>query len=131
VFARARAALWSPIDGKRKRGGELARVRHVRRDPRVSLLFSHYEEDWTRLWWLRADGEVEIRSAAQPTRGAEEAAAVAALHRKYPQYERIPVLGSDALLLRIAVTSRRSWSASEAGGAALLAYPLRGADRVL
>src|SRR3989442_6021753 len=79
VFARAQGALWSPIDGKPKRGGELARIRHIRRDPRVSLLFSHYEEDWTRLWWVRADGEAQIRRAPQPRCGAEEASAVAAL----------------------------------------------------
>jgi PPOX class probable F420-dependent enzyme len=129
VFARAAGALWSPIDGKPKRGGELARIRHIRRDPRVSLLFSHYEEDWTRLWWLRADGEAEIWSAPEPGRGAEETAALAALRRKYPQYARVALLGPDALLLRIAVTARRSWCASEAGGAALLAYLSSGAVR--
>ena len=108
VFARAAGALWSPIDGKPKRGGELARIRHIRRDPRVSLLFSHYEDDWTHLWWLRADGVAEIRS------GPAEAAALSALRRKYPQYERVELLGPDALLVRIAVTAQRSWCASPA-----------------
>jgi PPOX class probable F420-dependent enzyme len=122
VFARAAGALWSPIDGKPKRGGELARVRHIRRDPRVSLLFSHYDEDWTRLWWLRVDGQAEIRG------GADEAAAIAALVRKYPQYQRVDVLGADGLLLRIGVTAQRSWCASEEGAAALLAYLPRSAD---
>jgi len=126
VFARAGGALWSPIDGKPKRGGELARIRHIRRDPRVSLLFSHYDEDWTRLWWLRADGEAEIRRAPHDGRGAEE---VAALRRKYPQYARVPVLSADALLLRIGITARRSWCASEEASAALLAYLSRGDDR--
>jgi PPOX class probable F420-dependent enzyme len=106
VFARAEGAIWSPIDGKPKRGGELARIRHIRRDPRVALLFSHYEDDWTRLWWLRLDGRAEIRS------GPAEAAALAALRRKYSQYERLALLGPDALLLRIEVTARRSWCAS-------------------
>jgi PPOX class probable F420-dependent enzyme len=106
VFARAEGALWSPIDGKPKRGGELARVRHVRRDPRVSLLLANYDEDWARLWWLRVDGVVELR-------GAGDAAAIAALRRKYPQYARVPVLGPDALLLRIDVRSRTSWCASD------------------
>jgi PPOX class probable F420-dependent enzyme len=121
VFARARGALWSPIDGKPKRGGELARIRHVRRDPRVSLLVSHYEQDWSLLWWLRVDGEAEIRTASAPHPGADEAAALDALRRKYPQYQQVPVLGADALLVRIAVTARRSWCASEAAADALLA----------
>lgn len=128
VFARAAGALWSPIDGKPKRAGELARIRHIRRDPRVSLLFSHYDEDWTRLWWLRADGIAEIRSAAREGDRAEEAAALAALRRKYPQYARVAVIGPGALLLRIEVVRRRSWCASEAGGAALLAYLSGSAD---
>src|SRR5688500_920528 len=72
VFARSHGSLWSPIDGKPKRGVELARVRHIRRDPRVSLLFSHYQEDWSLLWWLRADGDAQIRSAPQHQRGEEE-----------------------------------------------------------
>jgi PPOX class probable F420-dependent enzyme len=108
VFARARGALWSPIDGKPKRGGELARVRHVRRDPRVALLFSHYEDDWDRLWWLRVDGEARVRSAGD----AESEAALAALRRKYPQYERTELIGPGRALLEIRIGARRSWRAS-------------------
>jgi PPOX class probable F420-dependent enzyme len=123
VFARSQGSLWSPVDGKPKRGSELARVRHVRRDPRVSLLFAHYQDDWSLLWWLRADGAAQIRSAANRRRGAEEvAAALAALRRKYPQYERVALLGPEAQLLRIAVTARRSWCASAAAAAAIEAY---------
>jgi len=129
VFARAAGRLWSPIDGKPKRGGELARVRHIRRDPHVSLLFSNYDDDWSRLWWLRVDGVAEIRNASQRRRGAEEISeAIATLRRKYPQYERVPLLGPDALLLRIGVTQRRSWCASREGDAALLAYLSQSAD---
>ena len=112
VFARSAGAIWSPVDGKPKRGGVLARIRNIRRDPRVSLLFEHYEPDWARLWWLRAGGDAEVRIANDPGENAEEAAAVAALRLKYPQYERVPVLGPEATLLRIRVTARQSWCAS-------------------
>jgi PPOX class probable F420-dependent enzyme len=126
VFARSAGALWSPVDGKPKRGGELARVRHVRRDPRVSLLFTHYQDDWSLLWWLRVDGAAEIRDASNRRRGADDAdevaAALAALRRKYPQYERVALLGPEAQLLRIAVTAQRSWCASAAAVAAIEAY---------
>src|SRR6188474_1441518 len=102
VFARARGALWSPVDGKPKRGGELARIRHVRRDPRVSLLFTDYRDDWSLLWWLRVDGVAEVRSAQDPGHDADEvAAALAALRRKYPQYERVALLAPGAQILRI------------------------------
>ena len=122
VFARAAGALWSPVDGKPKSGGELARIRHVRRDPRVSLLFAHYQDDWSLLWWLRADGAAQVRSAPQHHRGEEEASALAALRRKYPQYEHVALLGPGAELLRIAVTAQRSWCASTGAVASIEAY---------
>jgi len=123
VFARSHGSLWSPIDGKPKRGGELARIRHIRQDPRVSLLFANYEDDWSRLWWLRADGVAEIWNAANRRRGADEvAAALAALRGKYPQYERVALLGPGAQLLRIAPTAQRSWCASAAAAAAIETY---------
>jgi PPOX class probable F420-dependent enzyme len=110
VFARSGDGLWSPIDGKPKSGRELARVRHVRRDPRVALLLQHYDADWTRLWWLRVEGEAALRDA-----GDEEAeAAVAALRAKYPEYARVPVLAPGGLLLRIRVDATRSWCAAAA-----------------
>lgn len=128
VFARAAGALWSPIDGKPKRGRELARIRNLRRDPRVALLFSHYDDDWKRLWWLRADGEAEIRRVPADDRGGDHELALAALRRKYPQYADVALLGPDALLLRIHVAAYRGWCASEIGAAAMLAYLSKGAD---
>ena len=59
VFARAGGCIWSPVDGKPKRGGELARVAHLRADPRATLLIDRWDPDWTRLWWLRVDVEGE------------------------------------------------------------------------
>ena len=60
VFARAEGELWTPVDGKPKRGGELARLRRVREEPRVSLLLDHYDADWARLWWIRLDGRARV-----------------------------------------------------------------------
>jgi hypothetical protein len=36
VFAAVGGVIWTPVDGKPKRGGELARVRNVRARPAVS-----------------------------------------------------------------------------------------------
>ncbi len=49
VFARCGGELWSPVDGKPKRGGEPTRIRNARGQPAVSLLLDHYDADWTRL----------------------------------------------------------------------------------
>ena len=56
VFARDQADLVTAVDGKPKSGKVLARIDNITRDPRVTLLADHYEEDWSSLWWVRVDG---------------------------------------------------------------------------
>jgi PPOX class probable F420-dependent enzyme len=68
------------IDEKPKSGRELGRLRHLRRDPRAALLIDHYDDDWTRLAWLRFEGEAVTLSAR------EWPAAITALRSRYPQY---------------------------------------------
>ncbi len=112
VFARAGQLLWSPVDGKPKRQGELSRVGHIEAEPRVSLLLDHYDEDWARLWWLRVDGVADVVRPADPAGDPEVSAAVARLRAKYPQYQRVPVLREPPTLLRIRPERLRSWCAS-------------------
>ncbi len=110
VFARSGGALWSPIDGKPKRGGELARVRNVRRDSRVSLLLDHYDADWSKLWWLRIQGEAEVVTGDS----AEARAAAEALRAKYPQYARgvTPLFAGPPTLIRVRVAKAFGWRPS-------------------
>ena len=54
-----RPILYTPLDDKPKRTDDpltLARVRDIAADPRVSILADRWDEDWTRLAWLRAEG---------------------------------------------------------------------------
>jgi len=48
------------IDDKPKSDGPLRRVKNIRQNSSVAVLFDHYENDWTQLWWLliRGDGEI-------------------------------------------------------------------------
>ncbi len=110
VFARVGAELYSPIDGKRKRGGVLARERNLRADPRVALLLDHYEDDWERLWWLRVEGRGAVVAAA------EHPLALDALRAKYPQYARVPLSTGEPRLLRIEIARVSSWRASARAG---------------
>jgi PPOX class probable F420-dependent enzyme len=98
--------LWSPIDGKPKRGRPLARVRNVQRDPRVSVLVDAYTDDWRQLWWIRIAGRARVESAE----GAEPV--LAALRRKYPQYATTPLLDPSARLLAIRIARLATWCAS-------------------
>jgi PPOX class probable F420-dependent enzyme len=85
-----RPVLYTPLDEKPKRADDpltLARVRDIRADPRVSVLVDRWDEDWTRLAWLRAAGSAEIVEPGADGAALEYAAAVAALRARYPQYE--------------------------------------------
>jgi hypothetical protein len=46
-----------PIDRvKPKAAGQLQRERNLAADPRATLLVEHWDrDDWTRLWWVRAE----------------------------------------------------------------------------
>src|SRR6478609_11396275 len=75
--------LYTPIDDKPKRTDDplaLARVRDIQADPRVTVLVDRWDEDWTRLAWLRVEGGARLLDAAL---GPEHADAVAALRAKY------------------------------------------------
>jgi PPOX class probable F420-dependent enzyme len=111
VFARSGGRLWSPVDGKNKRDGELVRVRNLRVHPESSLLLDDYDSDWTQLWWIRIEATAEVvqpDSASDP----EVLAAVAALEAKYPQYATVPVLRDPATLIAFETGRIVSWLAS-------------------
>jgi PPOX class probable F420-dependent enzyme len=117
VFAWHAGRIWSPIDAKPKRGDDpraLARVADVRRDPRVCVLLDHYDADWSRLWWLRLDGEAEVVSAPSPESDASLAGAAEALRAKYPQYAAVPLFLGRPTALAVRIVAARGWCASQA-----------------
>jgi PPOX class probable F420-dependent enzyme len=94
-FALEAGRIWTAVDAKPKATTRLQRLVNLRAHPRASLLVDHYEEDWTRLWWVRADGPARIHED-----GPERAAGLAALAAKYDQYAASappgPVIALDA-----------------------------------
>lgn len=107
VFAGDSRTLWFAVDGKPKRGGELARIRNIRRDPRVTLLIDHYEDDWQRLWWLRLEGGARLVD-----RGSARArSALEALSAKYPQYQSVSLGDPGQPLVEIEVRAIEAWCA--------------------
>ena len=84
--------LYTPIDDKPKRDDDplsLARVRDIAADPRVTVLVDRWDEDWTRLAWLRA--ERPAPACSTPATGEHDhARIVAALRARYPQYADAP-----------------------------------------
>ncbi len=109
-----RPVLYSPLDEKPKRTAnvrDLARVRDIRGDARVTVLVDTWDEDWSRLAWLRCEGTASL---LEPVDGddavTEHQAAVAALRSRYPQYATHDLEARP--LLRIALERARGWAAS-------------------
>ena len=80
-FALAGDVLYSAVDRKPKRSPRLKRLENIRRHPNVTVLVDHYEEDWRRLWWVRADGRARVVEPEDP----EARRAIALLAERYPQ----------------------------------------------
>jgi PPOX class probable F420-dependent enzyme len=81
--------LYTPIDDKAKRTNDplaLARVHDLQGDPRVTILVDRWDEDWSRLGWVRGEGRAVVLDPAAG-RTDEHAAAVSILRAKYRQYE--------------------------------------------
>ncbi len=93
------------IDHKPKTTTRLRRLHNIRANPNVCLLVDHYEEDWSRLWWVRADGFATILEDDEERRPA-----LAPLLAKYPQYAgHVP----EGPVIAIQITRYASWSSSD------------------
>ena len=56
VFAAVGERLISSVDDKPKDTAQLRRLDNIAVNPFVSVLVDEYSDDWTQLWWARADG---------------------------------------------------------------------------
>jgi PPOX class probable F420-dependent enzyme len=90
------------IDSKPKASHDLRRLRNIAANPRVSMVVDFYADDWTRLWWARADGLATVEQS-----GASYAGHWELLRAKYPQYAG-QVL--DGPVIVVAVGSWSGWA---------------------
>ena len=103
VFAVHDDVVYTAVDAKRKSTQRLRRLANIEANPKVSMLVDHYDDDWTQLWWVRADGIAAIHYS-----GEEMAAGYALLRRKYVQYQRIAL---DGPVVTVDVQRWASWQA--------------------
>ncbi len=94
--------LYTAVDAKPKTTRRLRRLVNIERNPAVSLLVDHYDDDWSQLWWVRADGVATIHHS-----GVEMATGYALLRQKYRQYERLAL---DGPVVTIEVHRWASWN---------------------
>jgi PPOX class probable F420-dependent enzyme len=111
-FAVVAGLVVSAVDHKPKRTVRLQRLRDIEATRRATLLIDHYDDDWTRLWWIRIAGPAEVHE-----RGSDvDVAARRALVAKYVQYaEREPA----GPVYSVALDEVTAWRAdpAELGGA--------------
>jgi PPOX class probable F420-dependent enzyme len=104
VFALVDDTVFSAVDAKPKRSTNLQRLGNVRAHPRCALLVDHYEDDWRRLWWVRADGTGEVVETPPA-----EHSGIQALAERFPQYRDEPPSGP---LLVVTVQRWTGWAST-------------------
>ncbi len=95
-----------PVDRvKPKSSSRLQRERNLEADPRATLLVEHWDrDDWSRLWWVRAELRWQGDAPAERVAGL-----AAALAQAYPQYRDQPF--TRVLVLRLVGIS--GWAAGQ------------------
>jgi hypothetical protein len=94
-----------PVDlVKPKASLRLQRERNMEADPRATLLIEHWDrDDWSRLWWVRAELCWQGNDTTQ-----RQASLAGQLAHRFSQYQDRPF--AQVLVLRIVTVS--GWSAS-------------------
>ncbi|GAA5169280.1 TIGR03668 family PPOX class F420-dependent oxidoreductase [Pseudonocardia eucalypti] len=90
------------VDHKPKTTTNLKRLRNIRSNPNVSLLADEYDDDWSRLWWVRLDGQARI-----VLDGPERDDPLGWLTAKYPRYRERPPAGP---MILVEVTGTTGWA---------------------
>ncbi len=102
VFVLVGDVVYTAVDAKPKKTSRLQRLVNITSESRCSLLVDHYEDDWSRLWWVRADGEAAVVDPAAASEG------LTALVERHSQYREGAPSGP---LLAVYVTQWTGWSA--------------------
>ena len=101
--------LYTPLDDKPKRADDprdLARVRDILARPRVAFLADRWGEDWSRLAWLRLEGDARLLEPGGAA-AAERHTAATALRVRYPQYAGHALEGRP--IIRVSIRRAVGW----------------------
>ncbi|MEU4314879.1 TIGR03668 family PPOX class F420-dependent oxidoreductase [Nocardia sp. NPDC024068] len=102
VFALDGDTLYTAVDAKPKSTTALRRLANIAAHPAVAVLADVYEDDWSQLWWVRADGTAQVAADDAGRHGIE------LLTARYPVYETQPPPGP---VLTLEITRWSGWSA--------------------
>jgi len=108
TFALVGDQVLTAVDQKPKSTTSLRRLRNIGDNPRVAMLWDHYDDDWSRLWWVRGDGSARVVDPGS----VPWTMAVEGLRAKYRQYVQDPPRG-PAIVIRVGSWS--GWAYGPAG----------------
>jgi len=103
VFALHDDVIYTAVDAKPKTTQRLRRLANIERNPQVTLLVDHYADDWTQLWWVRADGVAAIHHDGDTMHVGRDL-----LRAKYAQYQSVSL---DGPVIAVAVQRWSGWHA--------------------
>lgn len=92
TFAVEGDTIYTAIDAKPKRGGPLRRLANIAANPHVALLVDDYDDDWERLWWVRADGLASVEPTGPKV--------LLLLRDRYEQYRDVEITG-PVIIVRV------------------------------
>ncbi len=95
--------VYTAVDAKPKTTRRLRRLSNIENNPQASLLVDLYDDDWTQLWWVRADGIAAIHRDGEAMRTGYRL-----LRAKYAQYQSVPL---DGPVITVTVRRWSSWHA--------------------
>jgi PPOX class probable F420-dependent enzyme len=101
-FALDGDTLYTAVDAKPKSTRALRRLANIEADPRVEIVIDHYDEDWSKLWWVRLSGRACVVD--------HDARGLGLLRAKYPQYRDDPPAGPFVV---VAIQARTAWQAAQ------------------
>jgi PPOX class probable F420-dependent enzyme len=101
-FALDGDTLYTAVDEKPKRTRRLRRLANIEANPWVEVVIDHWDEDWTRLWWVRLRGRARVVE--------RDERALELLLAKYRQYRERPPGGPFIVL---EVEERQEWRATQ------------------
>ena len=104
-FAVEDTRIFTAVDHKPKTTTALKRFDNVRSHPRASLLIDFWDEDWSQLWWVRADGRARVLES-----GPEFDGALGVLREKYKTQYWIE--GPTGPVIAMDVDRWEGWSAA-------------------
>jgi PPOX class probable F420-dependent enzyme len=101
TFVVEEARVYFAVDAKPKRSMNLRRLRNISQNPHVSVLVDEYDEDWSRLWWARADGSARVLTTEADADRVRDL-----LRARYPQYADVAL---DGPVVEITIAQWSGW----------------------